>query len=98
MRARAVSGGAERMAGQCNDHATVAWVPSQLRCATPKLCGRLTVINTMSALYLSIGTETDQVVRRPCPSDAIGAALRGVFDAPPMPEDMARLLRRLDRR
>lgn len=52
----------------------------------------------MSALYLSIGKDAEQWVRRPRPADAIGAALRGVFDCPPLPDDMARLLRRLDRR
>ena len=52
----------------------------------------------MSALDLSIGRDTDQVVRRPRPADAIGAALRGVFECPAVPEDMARLLRRIDRR
>lgn len=51
----------------------------------------------MSSLYLSIGRDAEQVVRLPRPADAIGAALRGVFDAPALPEDMARLLRRLDR-
>jgi hypothetical protein len=51
----------------------------------------------MSALYLSIGTEQGHSVRPPRPADAIGAALRGMFDAPALPEEMARLLRRLDR-
>lgn len=51
----------------------------------------------MAALYLSIGTDTGQVVRRPRPSDAIGAALRGVFDCPALPDDISRLLQRLDR-
>lgn len=51
----------------------------------------------MSNLYLSIGREAEQVVRRPHPADAIGAALRGAFDCRQLPEDMARLVRRLDR-
>jgi hypothetical protein len=51
----------------------------------------------MSALYLSMARDAEQVVRRPRPADAIGAALRGVFDCPALPEDMTRLLRRLDR-
>ena len=51
----------------------------------------------MSALYLSMARD-DQVVRRPSPTDAIGAALRGVFECPALPEDMALLLRRLDRK
>ena len=51
----------------------------------------------MSALYLSIGRDAEQTVVRPRPSDAIGAALRGAFASPPLPEDMARLLRRLDK-
>lgn len=98
MGAGAFDGGGEACALQCDDHVTVATIPSQFRRATPKLCGMLTVINGMSALYLSIGTETDQVVRRPLPTDAIGSALRGVFNCPALPDDMARLLRRLDRR
>ena len=51
----------------------------------------------MSAMSLSISRDSEQVVRRPRPADAIGAALRGVFDCPALPEDMARLVRRLDR-
>ena len=51
----------------------------------------------MSALYLSIGREAEQVVRRPHPADAIGAALRGAFDCRSLPDDMVRLLRRLDK-
>ena len=51
----------------------------------------------MSALYLSIGRDAEQVVRRPHRSDAIGAALRGTFDCRTVPEEMARLLRKLDR-
>lgn len=51
----------------------------------------------MSALYLSIGREGEQVVRRPRPSDALGAALRGAFSCPALPADMVRLVRRLDR-
>lgn len=51
----------------------------------------------MSALFLSIDRDADQVVRRPHPSDAVGAALRGTFDCPALPPDMVRLLRRLDK-
>ena len=51
----------------------------------------------MTALYLSMGRDADQVVRTPRPADPIGAALRGIFECPPLPEDMARLLRRIDR-
>lgn len=51
----------------------------------------------MCALYLSIGRDAEQTVLRPRPADAIGAALRGSFSCPPLPEDMVRLLRRLDK-
>ena len=51
----------------------------------------------MPALYLSAEREADQVVRRPRPADAIGAALRGAFACPSLPDDMVRLLRRIDR-
>ena len=51
----------------------------------------------MSALYLTIGRDAEQLVRSPRPADAIGAALRGAFGCPSLPDDMARLLRRLDR-
>jgi hypothetical protein len=51
----------------------------------------------MSALSLSVSREGEQVVRRPRATDAIGAALRGAFGCPALPEDMARLVRRLDR-
>lgn len=54
----------------------------------------------MTALYLSIAADgNDQVICRPRPADAMGAALRGVFgDGATLPDDMLRLLRRLDRR
>ena len=54
----------------------------------------------MSALYISsAATGNDQVVHRPRPADAIGAALRGVFGTGcALPADMARLLERLERR
>jgi hypothetical protein len=51
----------------------------------------------MTALYISMAVEAEHVVRRPRPADAIGAALRGVFPCPPLPEEMTRLIRRLDR-
>lgn len=51
----------------------------------------------MASLHLSIGRDADQVVRRPRPADALGAALRGAFDSRTLPEDMVRLLRRLDK-
>lgn len=53
----------------------------------------------MSRLYLPMAvTGNDQVVRRPRPNDAIGAALRGVFGPQAcLPADMARLLQALDR-
>ena len=44
-----------------------------------------------------IGAVAEQVVRRPLPTDAIGAALRGAFGCRSLPEDMTRLLCRLDR-
>ena len=52
----------------------------------------------MTALYISSAVGgNDQVVRRPRPTDAIGAALRGVFgEGDSLPSDMARLLQRLD--
>lgn len=56
------------------------------------------VLYRMSALYLQMTRDADQVVHRPRPSDAIGAALRGVFDSPALPDDMIRILRRLDRK
>ncbi len=37
------------------------------------------------------------VVRRPLATDALGHALRGVFDSTQMPEEIAVLLKRLDR-
>lgn len=54
----------------------------------------------MTALYISTAPSgNDQVVRRPRPTDAIGAALRGVFgEGGTLPADMARLLQRLERR
>jgi hypothetical protein len=51
----------------------------------------------MNALHLSMADDAEQVVRRPRPADAVGAALRGVFACPALPDDMVRLLRRLDR-
>jgi hypothetical protein len=51
----------------------------------------------MSQLHLSMADDAEQVVRRPRASDPIGAALRGAFDCPALPDDMVRLLRRLDR-
>lgn len=36
------------------------------------------------------------VVRRPMPTDALGAALRDVYSAPATPDDMLRLIRVLD--
>ena len=50
----------------------------------------------MPALYLNTGRDTDQVVGRPKASDAVGAALRSVFECPALPDDMAHLLRRID--
>jgi hypothetical protein len=42
--------------------------------------------------------DNDGVVRRPMPGDALGFALRGVYEEPAhLPEDMVRLLRTLDR-
>ena len=62
-----------------------------------QLWGLRAVRFAMSALYLSIGRDAEQVVRRPQPTDAVGAALRGAFDCRTLPEDMTRLLRLLDR-
>lgn len=51
----------------------------------------------MPNLYMSMAVDgNDQVVRRPLPSDAIGAALRGAFCARRLPSDMARLIERLN--
>ncbi|WP_425228307.1 hypothetical protein [Sphingomonas sp.] len=38
-----------------------------------------------------------EVVPRPRAADAVGAALRGAFDLSPLPDEMQRLLQRLDR-
>lgn len=54
-------------------------------------------MSVMSALYLAASNGNDQLVRRPSPTDAIGAALRGAFGCPGLPEDMVRALWRLDR-
>lgn len=51
----------------------------------------------MAGLYLSMNGDTDRVVRSPRVTDAIGAALRGVFDCPALPDDMTRLLHALNR-
>lgn len=53
----------------------------------------------MAALYIQVATIAhDGVVQRPRSTDAIGAALRGVFgNGPTLPADMACLLQRLDR-
>ncbi len=57
------------------------------------------VLVGMSALYISTASGgNDQVVCRPRPADAIGAALRGVFgDGACLPPDMMRLLQKLDK-
>lgn len=39
----------------------------------------------------------DYVVRTPRPTDALGHALRGVFNDTPLPDDLQALLDRLDR-
>ncbi len=41
--------------------------------------------------------KSGYVVRPPLATDALGHALRGVFDSTPLPEDMAALIKRLDR-
>lgn len=46
---------------------------------------------------LSMASDAVEVVRRPRPADALGAALRGAFGTPPLSDDIARLLRRLDK-
>lgn len=43
------------------------------------------------------GRRNDYVVRRPRATDALGHALRGVFDSAPLPDDLSMLLKRLDR-
>ena len=66
----------------------------------PKPSARRHVLGGMSTLYIAIAANgNEQVVHRPRATDAIGAALRGVFgNAPALPDDMARLLRGLERR
>ena len=52
----------------------------------------------MSYVSLTAAADDHGVVRRPMPGDALGSALRGVYGETPMlPDDMARLLRELDR-
>ena len=65
---------------------------------TAQQCRGRVVLNGMSVLYLSASlTGNDGVVRAPLASDAIGAALRGVFgETVRLPQDMVRLLARLD--
>ena len=57
------------------------------------------VVTDMASLYISAAPGgNDQIVRRPRPTDAIGAALRGVFgEGAALPPDMMRLLQKLDR-
>jgi hypothetical protein len=53
----------------------------------------------MASLYISKAQgSNEQVVVRPRPADALGAALRGAFGAHGgLPSDLAHLLLRLDR-
>lgn len=52
----------------------------------------------MSVLYLSpTASGNDQIVRGPCRTDAIGAALRGIYESTVgLPPDMVGLIQRLD--
>lgn len=45
----------------------------------------------------SMACDTVEVVRRPRPADAVGAALRSVYGGVALPEDMSQLLRRLEK-
>ena len=46
---------------------------------------------------LSMANDAVEVVRRPRPADALGAALRGAFGCPAVPDEMAQLLRQLEK-
>lgn len=52
----------------------------------------------MSVLYISLtASGNEQIVRRPCRTDAIGAALRGIYGSMVgLPPDMVGLIQRLD--
>lgn len=50
-----------------------------------------------NAQSMSGPSRGDYVVQRPRASDAIGHSLRGVFAEMPLPDEMVRLLRQLDR-
>ena len=51
----------------------------------------------VSPFPLSMASDAVEVVRYPRVTDALGAALRNAFAAPPLPDEMAQLLRRLER-
>jgi len=54
--------------------------------------------DTMMTTALTFGDKAStDMVPLPRPTDALGSTLRDAFAVPPMPEDLADLLRRLDR-